>query len=110
MQCRLRPGEYLTSPDPVAAVYYNAHARYSVGCIEHIGVVPWRSEPHLCHVSGITGQIALKDILCASVHPGDACRDGGEPRTEEAIVAERTSRCHVSSMIPAEPVDVSVSG
>ncbi len=72
--------------------------------------MPRRGEPQICHGTGIAGKVVLKDILCAGVHPGDACRDGREPRTEEIIVAERTSRCHMRGMIPTEPVNIGVSG
>ncbi len=72
--------------------------------------MPRRGEPLLCHVIGIAGEVVLKDILCAGVHPRDTCLDGRAPRTEEIIVAERTGRCHILGMLPTEPVNIGVSG
>ena len=110
IRCRLRAGKYLASPDSVAAVCYETHARYSVGGIEHIIVVSWREEPLLCHVIGIAGEVVLKDILGAGVHTGDSCHDGRAPNIEEAVVTERVRCCHVLGMLPAEPVNIGVSG
>ena len=68
-----------------------------------------RGEPLLCHGIGIAGEVVLQYILGAGVHAGHTCPDGGAPGID-IVVAERTSRCHVLGMLPAESVNIGISG